>query len=226
MTDPVLRQGPHVTRRIRSYESEELVVEYDVKRCIHAEECVHGLPDVFDASRRPWIDPTKAGAADLIRTIERCPTGALHYRRRDRKEEQPPTSNTVRIEADGPLYFTGHLRITLPGGEILYETRAALCRCGHSKDKPFCDNSHLEAAFTDAGTIVDNRLKPSEDSEAEALEISPAANGPILVRGPVEISGPRGGRADGASGALCRCGGSANKPFCDGTHKSIAFEAD
>ena len=215
-----------MTRRIRSYEAEELVVEYDVKRCIHAEECIHGLPEVFDAGRRPWIDPTKAATEDVVGTIERCPTGALHYRRRDGKEEQPPTSNTVRIDADGPLYVAGHLRITLPGGEILDETRAALCRCGDSKNKPFCDNSHLASGFTDAGTIVDNRLKSREDGEAEALEISPAPNGPILVRGPVEVLGAAETSAEGAAGALCRCGGSANKPFCDGTHKSIGFEAD
>lgn len=214
-----------MARKIRSYESEDLIVEYDAKRCIHAEECVHGLPDVFNATLRPWIDPTKASAADLIRTIESCPTGALHYRRTDGQEEQPSPTNGVYIAADGPLYVTGRLRIALPGGEILDETRAALCRCGHSKDKPFCDNSHIEAGFADAGMIVDNRLG-AEGSEAEALEISPVANGPILIRGPVEINGPPGGRAVGASGALCRCGGSANKPFCDGTHDSIGFEAD
>ncbi len=215
-----------MNRKIRSYEAEQLVVEYDVKRCIHAEECVHGLPDVFDAGRRPWIDPTRAATPDLVRTIERCPTGALHYRRRDGKEEQPPTSNTVRIEADGPLYVAGRLRITLPGGEIIEETRMALCRCGHSKDKPFCDNSHVEVGFADAATIGDNRLKAPEDGEAKALEISPAHNGPILIRGPFEIHSPEGATVRGASGALCRCGGSATKPFCDGSHKSIGFEAD
>jgi CDGSH-type Zn-finger protein/uncharacterized Fe-S cluster protein YjdI len=215
-----------VNRRIRSYEAEQLVVEYDAKRCIHAEECVHGLPDVFDAGRRPWIDPSRATTADLVRTIERCPTGALHYRRRDGKEEQPPTSNTVRIEADGPLYIAGRLRITLTGGEIIDETRTALCRCGHSKDKPFCDNSHVEVGFADAGTIGDNRLKRPEGGEAGALEISPAPNGPLLVRGPFEIHSPEGATVGGASGALCRCGGSATKPFCDGAHKSIGFEAD
>ena len=96
-----------MTRKVRSYEAEELVVEFDVKRCIHAEECIHGLPEVFDATNRPWIDASKAAPEDLMRTIERCPTGALHYRRTDGVEEQPKATNTVRIEADGPLYVTG-----------------------------------------------------------------------------------------------------------------------
>ena len=216
-------------RKLHSYESEDLIVDYDVKRCIHAEECVHGLPEVFDTGRRPWIDPKRAATADLIRVIERCPTGALHYRRRQGGEdERAQATNTIRISADGPLYLKGHLRITLPGGggETLNETRVALCRCGQSKDKPFCDNSHRETGFSDAGAIAENRLKPWDGSEAAALEISLATNGPILFRGPVEIQTPEGETVDGARGALCRCGQSATKPFCDGSHKTIGFEAD
>lgn len=212
-------------RKIRSYESEEITVDFDAKRCIHAEECVHGLPDVFDAERRPWVDPTRATAAELARTIELCPTGALHYRLRDEGGERPQTTNTVAIAADGPLYLKGRLRIALPDGEVLEETRVALCRCGHSKDKPFCDNSHLEAGFADAGLLVENRLKAGDASEDGTLEISLATNGPILIRGPVEIQPSDGAGADGATGALCRCGHSAVKPFCDGAHKSIGFEA-
>ena len=215
-----------MTRKTRSYESDDAIVDYDVTRCIHAQECVRGLPDVFDAGRRPWIDANRAPVAELVRTIERCPTGALHYRRRDGIEEVAPATNTVRVAADGPLYLTGRLQIALPEGETLQETRAALCRCGHSKDKPFCDNSHLAVGFADDGTIQENRLRAREGGETGTLDVSPAPNGPILIRGPVEIHGSDGRTVHGSSGALCRCGGSATKPFCDGTHKSTGFEAD
>ena len=189
--------------------------------------CVHGLPEVFDAGRRPWIDPKQAASAELVRVIERCPTGALHYRfRHGGEDEQAPATNTVDVSADGPRYLKGRLRIGLPGDQTLEETRAALCRCGHSKDKPFCDNSHREAGFSDGGAIAENRLKAADGSETNALEVSLAPNGPVLVRGPVEIRSPEGASAHGASGALCRCGQSAVKPFCDGTHKIIGFEAD
>lgn len=215
-----------MTRKIRSYESEELIVDYDGRRCIHAEECVHGLTEVFDANRKPWIDPKQAPAADIVRVIERCPTGALHYRWREGGEaEKAPTKNSLRISADGPLYFHGKLRIALGEGETIDETRAALCRCGLSKDKPFCDNSHIDAEFRDDGSFAAERVKPGASRGAETIEISPAPNGPILVRGSLDVQSPDGATAHGGVGALCRCGHSANKPFCDGSHKRMGFEA-
>ena len=217
-----------MTLRTRSYEGTNLTVDYDVKRCIHAEECAHGLPEVFDPARRPWVDPDRASAEDLVRVIERCPTGALQYRRHDGGEnEKPPTTTSiVRVGADGPLYFKGRLRIALPEVLMLDETRAALCRCGQSQDKPFCDGSHVEAGFIDDGTVAENRLASGERGEADVLEISPAPNGPLLIRGPVEIRGSEGAIVEGAAGALCRCGGSSTKPFCDGAHKTIGFQTD
>ena len=216
-----------MSRKIRSYESDEVTVDFDAKRCIHAEECVHGLPEAFDASRRPWIDPTRASRDDLIRVIERCPTGALQYRRRDGAEgEPPPPTNTMSVDADGPLYLRGHLRLTLPQGETLEERRIALCRCGHSKDKPFCDNSHRDEGFSDTGEFSESRLAQSGEDQSETLDISLAPNGPILVRGPIHLRTNQGTTAEGTSGALCRCGLSAAKPFCDGSHKAAGFEAD
>ena len=215
-----------MARKIRSYESDELTVDYDAKRCIHAEACVHGLPGVFDASRRPWIDPNAANADELIEVIERCPTGALQYRLRSGEGgERPPGSNTCRVGADGPLYLHGSLRITLPDGETMEETRAALCRCGHSKDKPFCDNSHQEAGFSHDGELGEGRLVPKDQEQSE-LDVSFATNGPILVRGPLRLTAQSGAECEGQSGALCRCGLSAAKPFCDGAHKSAGFMAE
>jgi uncharacterized Fe-S cluster protein YjdI len=75
-----------VNRKIRSYESGELVVHYDVKRCIHAEECVHGLPSVFDPVRRPWIDPEAADAASVVELVERC--GMNGNRAADRRKRR------------------------------------------------------------------------------------------------------------------------------------------
>ena len=135
-------------KKIRIYEAPELVVEYDVSRCIHAAKCVQGLPQVFDPDQRPWIDPERAPAEDISEVIERCPTGALRFRWRDGgREEQPAPVNTVRVEKNGPLYVKGDLEIQMPEGKSMKETRAALCRCGHSKNKPFCDGSHKEMGF-------------------------------------------------------------------------------
>ncbi|MXY15597.1 MAG: hypothetical protein F4057_00095 [Acidobacteria bacterium] len=209
----------------RIYEADELVVEYDVTRCIHVEACVRGLPTVFDPSRRPWIAPGRATAEAVAQVVRRCPTGALHYRRPGGAPESPPQRTEVRPEPDGPLYVHGRLRIRLPAGETQVETRVALCRCGESANKPYCDGAHEAASFADAATNVPARLATgtSEDSE---VAVSFAPDGPILVDGPVTVRGADASETTGRRGALCRCGGSETKPFCDGRHKTVGFRAD
>ena len=211
-------------RRVLRYRGRELTVVYDVKRCIHAAECVHGLPEVFDPQRRPWVEPDKAEAEPLRETILRCPTGALHFESAgDGPTEPTPQENTVTVVPDGPLYATGDLTIGLPDGTTLRETRAALCRCGDSKNKPFCDNTHLEEKFADPAQLGEDKLGTSE--VRPGLRIDAAPDGPLLVTGPLSIQGTGDAQA-GSKGALCRCGASGNKPYCDGTHTAIGFQAD
>ena len=103
--------------------------------------------------------------------------------------------------------------------------RAALCRCGESKNKPFCDNSHREQGFRDQGAVGD--VGPGHDGAVGPLKIEAAKNGPLLLRGNVAIVAGSGRVAwKGARTALCRCGQSKNKPFCDGTHAQVGFKDD
>lgn len=226
-----------MSRRLRTYESDDITVTYDPRRCIHSAECVRGLRQVFDPDRVPWIDPTRAEAEAIGEVVERCPTGALHYARKDGgSEERPDPTNVARIGPDGPLYVRGRIRIELPDGGVLSETRAAFCRCGASKDKPFCDGSHEESRFRDDGAIQGGRLVPLEeltdggpgasDSGLHTVTFRCAANGPLLVRGPLRVEGADGSTAAGHKGAMCRCGESSTRPFCDGSHRDIGFEAD
>lgn len=209
----------------RSYAAEDIDVQYDVRRCIHAAECVHGAPSVFDPNRKPWVDPTQ-GDSDLIaEVVTRCPTGALHFTRKDGgAEEVPEETNTVLIQPDGPLHVRGDIRVETAEGEILLtDTRVALCRCGLSKNKPFCDNAHLEN-FKDAAALgAVNVIEAS--GETSSLTILAATDGPLLLNGPVSISSAESEEITTEKCALCRCGHSSNKPFCDGTHKDIGFES-
>jgi len=136
--------------RTFEYEGEDIVVTYDVKRCIHAKECVHGLRSVFDPERKPWVDPDGAEADAVAEVVERCPTGALHYRRTDGgAPESPPERATVQVEPSGPLWIEGRIQLVDDQGEVRWtDTRVALCRCGASRNKPFCDNSHKDIDFT------------------------------------------------------------------------------
>lgn len=60
-----------------------------------------------------------------------------------------------------------------------------------------------------------------------AVTITPLENGPYLVKGPVTVVDADGSeyQIDRSTIALCRCGGSTSKPFCDGTHSKISFAA-
>lgn len=135
--------------------------------------------------------------------------------------------NLAEVPDSGPLCLTGRIRVEV-AGEIVADTDdVALCRCGHSGNKPFCDGSHRRVGFDDPGAIQGGRLVPGGEEPApdEPVLIVCAANGPLLVRGPLTVVAADGGRSQGTKGALCRCGASSTKPFCDGTHKDTGFEA-
>jgi uncharacterized Fe-S cluster protein YjdI/CDGSH-type Zn-finger protein len=127
----------------KRYEGAGITIRYDGHRCQHFEECVRGAPGVFDAGRRPWIDPDgEADAEHVAEVIRRCPSGALHYELPDGPAEQPDPVTTLSPVPDGPLLVRGDLRLDCGPSGVLTETRAALCRCGLSSNKPFCDGSH------------------------------------------------------------------------------------
>jgi uncharacterized Fe-S cluster protein YjdI/CDGSH-type Zn-finger protein len=131
------------------YTSENIMVYYDAKLCIHAAECVRGLPQVFDTAKKPWIQPEHAAADAIADVIHRCPSGALRYERLDGgSSEVTPDEITGNFAENGPLYLRGAIKLTDGEGQTLFEgPRVALCRCGASKNKPFCDRSHQEIGF-------------------------------------------------------------------------------
>lgn len=137
----------------RRYTNEAIEVQWEPKLCIHARRCVRELPLVFDAQRRPWIDVDGADADAIAATVRTCPTGALHYRRLDgAAQEAPQPETTVEPQPDGPLFVRGHIRIVDEDARLIREdTRVALCRCGASDNKPFCDGSHRRIGFRSCG---------------------------------------------------------------------------
>jgi uncharacterized Fe-S cluster protein YjdI len=122
---------------MKRYPGKGLEVTFDPARCLHAAECVRGLPAVFDTGRRPWIDPDQADAGELAEVVWRCPSGALHV---VGPVEEPDRPTRIDPQPAGPLFVRGDLRIVV-AGEEMSETRAALCSCGQSANRPFCDLS-------------------------------------------------------------------------------------
>jgi CDGSH-type Zn-finger protein/uncharacterized Fe-S cluster protein YjdI len=201
-----------------------MVVRFDGPRCIHSRNCVLGRPDVFVPNAPGgWIHPDNAPLEAVAEVAHNCPSGAISYERLDAgPRESAPIVNVVRIRENGPLAFHADLQIGGQGNTY----RATLCRCGASKNKPLCDGSHAGAGFTATGEppVRDSAALAQRDG---AVIVKPAKNGPLLIEGNLEVVTGTGRTIPRTrSTALCRCGGSGNKPYCDGTHARIAFAAE
>jgi CDGSH-type Zn-finger protein/uncharacterized Fe-S cluster protein YjdI len=217
--------------KVRHYTDDRIDVSYDAARCIHAAECVRRLPAVFDTARRPWILPSGGDADRIAAVVARCPTGALHFTRLDGgPAEPPPDRNVVVPMPNGPLYVRGRLQVRSADDEVtvVEDVRVALCRCGQSRNKPFCDNSHLNADFVDPGAVTAGSAgsagSAASDASGGPLSINATLNGPLVVEGAFTLR-TRDGRTEhhAVKATLCRCGASARKPFCDGSHRRIGF---
>jgi CDGSH-type Zn-finger protein/uncharacterized Fe-S cluster protein YjdI len=208
----------------KAYTGQRIVVRYNPKRCIHFAACVRGLPNVFDPKHRPWIMPDNADADSVAEVVQRCPTGALHFERLDdAPAEQPAAQATVQIAANGPLYLRGNITVQHEDGTpILADTRIALCRCGLSGNKPLCDGSHSQG-FHDDGRIDPQLTQPT--TEAGPLTVIVGEHGPYQIAGTFALHSADAGETRMCSAAaLCRCGASQHKPFCDGSHQSVDQE--
>ena len=205
------------------YKGKKIVVTFTPERCTHVAKCLNELPRVFMEIREPWIMPDLADPDDVARVVMLCPSGALHYKRVDGKPGEPiPSENSVTVTWDGPLYLRGNIDVRNLGGKtILRDTRVGLCRCGKSKHKPFCDDSHAASQFKDMGkfitapeTAVD--CQPSKGK----LVVTGHPRGPLLLEGPMTLYNSQDVIAfRGERLYLCGCGRSETKPLCDGSHR-------
>lgn len=214
-------------KKVYRFDGGRIDVTWDGRLCIHVSECTRAKGGVFVSGRNPWATPDVAEAGAVAEIVERCPTGALAYRRKDGgRGESPASLNTVVVSNNGPLYVRGELHIEGAGGDMPgVRYRAALCRCGASKTKPFCDNSHEGIDFRERGSI--GETGEGFDAPGGPLEIKLAKNGPLLLQGSFTmLAGSARPAWRGTKAALCRCGASANKPFCDGSHKTAGFRSD
>jgi CDGSH-type Zn-finger protein/uncharacterized Fe-S cluster protein YjdI len=210
---------------IHRYEGRDGDVTWDSRLCIHVAECGRAKKELFVGGRDPWCRPDVVALEVVRDVVARCPSGALVLESKDGAAETAEPENTITVSPHGPYYVRGALAIAgapddMPGVRF----RAALCRCGASSNKPFCDGAHDKSGFRDYGAVGE-RGNGAEDGGV--LSVDCAKNGPLLIRGNFSIRAASGRVAyRGTKASLCRCGHSNNRPFCDGSHKAAGFEAE
>jgi CDGSH-type Zn-finger protein len=118
--------------------------------CAHAGACTDGLPKVWRSKREPWIDPDAAEEQAIIDTIKQCPSGALSYTLDDVEHRDQAREPAILVSKNGPYRVTGAVELKgTPWGQGASREHYTLCRCGGSKNKPFCDGTHWYIKFKD-----------------------------------------------------------------------------
>jgi CDGSH-type Zn-finger protein/uncharacterized Fe-S cluster protein YjdI len=207
---------------VETVDGQAVRIIFDASKCIHARQCVLARPDVFVPNvQGQWIHPDRATPEEIAALAHNCPSGAIAYQRLDGgANETAPRVNLVAIRENGPLAI--HADIHLSGQSVW---RATLCRCGASANKPWCDGSHKAAGFVATGEPASTTLAGPVERDGR-LAIDVLKDGPLILEGNVEIISGTGRTIQRtAKAALCRCGHSDKKPFCDGSHVTAGFKA-
>ncbi len=146
------KSSPQTPDRRKEYVGKKITIHDNRRLCSHSAECLRNLESVFRLGERPWINPEGASFESIIETVEKCPSGALSYsidglEYRDQASRKP----VVTVGKNGPYYITGGIELVGVEDWAVGASKEhyALCRCGASNNKPFCDGTHLSIKFND-----------------------------------------------------------------------------
>ena len=136
--------------RLDTYQGKKITVHDNRSLCAHAGICTEGLPAVFRQREDPFVDPDGANVEEIIRIVNQCPSGALSVSAKNPGETLEVSEASIYVSENGPYVVKGKVElIETPRGKGASETSIALCRCGASTNKPFCDGSHWRIEFAD-----------------------------------------------------------------------------
>jgi len=138
-----------MSKRLQVYHTDELVVTFDPNVCAHSGVCLATLPGVFDVSRQRWIDLGQGTTDQVVATVAKCPSGALKSVRAGQATPTVAVAATVTITAlpNASLRVLGPVEVIRENGEKVVKEKCSLCRCGHTKNAPFCDATHKTIGF-------------------------------------------------------------------------------
>ena len=143
-------RGSTMSSKNRDYTNGEVTVHWRPEKCIHSTICSKGLHEVFNPSARPWVNMDAASTEKIIAQVNECPSGALSISHNSEGEKQTVSAAPViQVLKDGPYVLSGDFEIKDAGGNpVTAGKKAALCRCGVSESKPFCDGAHARNNFS------------------------------------------------------------------------------
>lgn len=134
----------------KKYDNGEVTVVWQPHICVHSKVCFQGLPEVFDPRKKPWVSVEGADTETIVNQVTKCPSGALSYivNGEESSEVEVSKETVVEVTTNGPLLLFGNLIIKDQDGNEQKKSKVtALCRCGHSGNKPFCDGTHVKVSF-------------------------------------------------------------------------------
>ncbi len=131
--------------KLNVYHGDEIDVFYNKSLCSHAGICGSQLNTVFDTKKKPWINPNNADVEAIKEVVKTCPSGALQWSKPGKNPEHlVADGEVILVEENGPYHIKNINLENQVQSEHGCENKYVLCRCGKSKNKPFCDGSHSE----------------------------------------------------------------------------------
>ncbi len=172
------KSDARVPDRLETYEGGEVTVLDNRGVCSHAGFCTSGLPTVWRTAVEPWIDPDGASKTEIVEIIRKCPSGALSYLEDGQAQTAFHESAEVQVSRDGPYYVRGEVALEgVDFGEGASREHYVLCRCGASRNKPFCDGSHWYAGFHDDEALtISKAAKAKEAGEETWVQVGTASD--------------------------------------------------
>lgn len=133
--------------RNKNYYGKDIIVHFNYGVCSHDGTCLK-LKPVFNRYRRPWILPDLGNKDDIIEIIKKCPSGALSYTIDGVRYQDLDREPVIKVAKGGPLMIEGYIELKDDQGSCPEsKEHYCLCRCGDSKNHPFCDGTHLNNGF-------------------------------------------------------------------------------
>ncbi len=200
------KQPDRVPDKLESYEGREITIHDNRGICSHAGHCTDGLPKVWRMKTEPWIDPNGASKDEIVATIKKCPSGALSWTEQGEAVREWHDAEKILVIPGGPYAIQGGAELEgAEFGEGASREHFTLCRCGKSKNKPFCNGAHWYHGFDDEQEAADGADEWHDLGSADELAKQPLRE---VTAGGVKIALVHSdGRFFSISGTCAHAGG-------------------